>query len=477
MNQHKEHVGRRLSSDVFRLALDVSADLIYIVDAVTARIVEINQTICQELGYSRDELLNMHGYEITTAEPLVAKRRLAHLVATRPRSKSSNMVLRRKDGTVLTVEVNRRAVMIRKQPYMIAIARDITNRLRAEEALRKSEERFALFMKHMPGPVFIKDDKGRYIYANPTCALSQRVGPDEWAGKTDEELFPAETAQQFRTNDSNALQGGTPMHGIETVEWPDETRYYIVSRFPIPDSGGPPLLGGAALDITELKRTEEALRHSEQQLRIVIEDRERLARDLHDNIVQSIFAIGMTLEHERGVVREQPEHVASTLADAIDRLNGVIAQVRGYIEASHGHAVSSQDLTSRLLSLVRAFEAAGKPQFKFDVDPLALAHLAPHETEHVLQIAREALSNAARHAHAQSATLTIRRRDGGVEVEVADDGAGFDPIQAGSQGHGLSNMHTRARQMGAQLVVHAIPGAGTRVHLYISPSAERDVVA
>lgn len=82
MNQRREHVQsvRPLSLDLFRLALDVSADLIYIVDAVSARIVEVNRTICQELGYTRDELLSMHSYEITTANPADAKRRLARLV-------------------------------------------------------------------------------------------------------------------------------------------------------------------------------------------------------------------------------------------------------------------------------------------------------------------------------------------------------------------------------------------------------------
>jgi PAS domain S-box-containing protein len=126
-------------------------------------------------------------------------------------------------------------------------------RRQAELALLESQQRFARFMTHLPGLAWIKDEQGRYVYANDTALKAFRTCRDDLYGKLDEELFPPDVAEQFRENDRRALASESGIQTIETLEHEDGLVHHsIVSKFPIP--GGDEqaaLVGGMAVDITD----------------------------------------------------------------------------------------------------------------------------------------------------------------------------------------------------------------------------------
>ncbi len=143
----------------------------------------------------------------------------------------------------------------------------------ANEALRKSEERFARFMDHLPGLAWVKDHAGRYVYANDAAATAFRKPRSELYGRTDEEIFPPETAIQFRENDRKALVSGAGVRVIEMLEQNDGVLHHsIVSKFAIPgENGDESLVGGMAIDVTEEMRTRAVLEESEERLRATFE--------------------------------------------------------------------------------------------------------------------------------------------------------------------------------------------------------------
>jgi signal transduction histidine kinase len=131
-------------------------------------------------------------------------------------------------------------------------------------------------------------------------------------------------------------------------------------------------------------------------------------------------------------------------------------------------------LQDRLAQLIELSGPISEPRFRLKVDAAADDRLTPDEAEHVLQIAREAMSNSRRHSHAEHGTVTLGRTDDGVTLEVGDDGDGFDPVALKEEGRGLYNMKNRAQQIGARLEILSSPGKGTRVVLHI-PKVRRSV--
>ncbi len=150
---------------------------------------------------------------------------------------------------------------------------DVSDRKRAEEDLQNSELRFAQFMHNLPGLAWIKDRQGRYVYANHAAEKAFSFTLPDLLGRTDADVFAPETAAEFAANDRRVLESESAMQTIETLEQSDGAIHHsIVSKFPIPGRDGTTtLIGGVAIDVTELKQTEEALRRSEAWFRTLAE--------------------------------------------------------------------------------------------------------------------------------------------------------------------------------------------------------------
>jgi PAS domain S-box-containing protein len=148
---------------------------------------------------------------------------------------------------------------------------DVTQQRQTQEALRESEERFSQFMQNLPGLAWIKDLEGRYVFANAAAQAAFQVSGEALYGKKDQDIFTADVASRFRTNDREALANETGVQVIETLpDAENRSRYSIVSKFPIPGPDGRAVLvGGVAIDITERKEAEAALKAKEAELELI----------------------------------------------------------------------------------------------------------------------------------------------------------------------------------------------------------------
>ncbi|MBV8950829.1 MAG: GAF domain-containing protein [Actinobacteria bacterium] len=186
----------------------------------------------------------------------------------------------------------------------------------------------------------------------------------------------------------------------------------------------------------------------------LLDDRERIARDLHDTVVQRLFATGMTLQAATG--KADPS-TAARLATAVDEIDAVIRDIRSTIFALA--AQQSRGVRAEVLGLVyeAAERASFEPRVHFDGP---IDHTLTNEmASQVLAVTRELLSNVARHSHAKSVDLRLRVNDE-VTLQITDDGVGIEPEQ--TRRSGLGNLAQRAHALGGRFDIESQPGQGAR---------------
>lgn len=209
---------------------------------------------------------------------------------------------------------------------------------------------------------------------------------------------------------------------------------------------------------------ENAYFYQRLRQRTVLEERERIGMDLHDGIIQSIYAVGLSLELGRMVLEEKASEAEDHIRSAIEGLDNIIRDLRSYIMDLQPGRIQDEPLSTALERLVREFRANTLVQVNVEVADDIEDELADHCRLALFHITQEALANVAKHAHASRVTVKLDRLDGWVVLSVEDDGAGFDSDNIGGiPGHGLSNMAVRAHSLGGNLTVTSAPGHGTRV--------------
>jgi signal transduction histidine kinase len=213
--------------------------------------------------------------------------------------------------------------------------------------------------------------------------------------------------------------------------------------------------GQAALAL-EYARAQEGI-----QRLAVLEDRERIAKELHDGVIQALFAVGMGLQGT--ALMSSDEDLARRIEAAVGELDRVIRDLRNYIFGLRPGVLADRQLGQALRHLAEEFEAKSGVVTVADVDDEIASVVTPNGAD-LIQLAREALSNVGRHANATTCRLSLRH-DGGVAVlEIDDDGDGFDPSTA-RRGEGLANMEDRAAALGGKASITSVLAQGTTIRI------------
>src|SRR5581483_9236207 len=163
-----------------------------------------------------------------------------------------------KPGGFSTVDVELLAAVSRIAAIAMQNALAHRKVVRAESALRESEQRFGRFMQHLPGLAWIKDAEGRYVYVNDAAEKAFGRSRADVHGKTDDQVFPPETAMLFKAHDRDAIASPAGITTTERLRHPDgQVHESLISKFAIPSAQGASLVGGMAIDITDRRRAEE----------------------------------------------------------------------------------------------------------------------------------------------------------------------------------------------------------------------------
>jgi two-component system, NarL family, sensor histidine kinase DevS len=200
----------------------------------------------------------------------------------------------------------------------------------------------------------------------------------------------------------------------------------------------------------------------------VLEERDRIGMDLHDGIIQSIYAVGLTLEHARLLLAEDPNKAHERIEQSINGLNNTIRDIRNYILDLRPRQLSDENLMQGLQRLVNEFRANTLAEAHINGPADGLVTLPASKALALFHICQEALANTAKHAKAKKVDVVVWTTADRALLEIRDNGRGFDMESTKSSlGHGLSNMQTRARNVGGDLELITEPGNGTTILTWV----------
>lgn len=214
---------------------------------------------------------------------------------------------------------------------------------------------------------------------------------------------------------------------------------------------------------------ENAWLHRRARQVAVLEERERIGMDLHDGIIQSIYAVGLVLDYARLSIHEDPEQALEKINQAINGLNHAIRDIRTYIlDLRPRQFRENESLADGIRRLVDEFRANSTTAISLSLGEETDLTLPVEAATTIFHICQEALANIAKHAQATRATVALWGTPDRVLLEVSDDGRGFDLERMSTTlGHGLSNMHRRARKVGGDVEMNSAPGEGTTVLVWV----------
>lgn len=206
--------------------------------------------------------------------------------------------------------------------------------------------------------------------------------------------------------------------------------------------------------------------HRLQLLNRALEEKIRIGRDLHDGVIQSLYATGLTLESAKLQVEKNPQAAETQLTQSIKLINQSITDIRGYISGLSPRSVRRDSLTAGLAQAIDELRAGRPLDVDWKIDEACVAELSDTQLTETVQITREAVSNALRHGGARQITVSLLRGERGSVLMLRDDGRGFSPDRIPSPGHGLDNMKARAEDALGEFTLTSAPAAGTCIQVF-----------
>ena len=315
-----------------------------------------------------------------------------------------------------------------------------------------------------PDGIVVADADGYIVFANPMACDMFGYQPDEFVGENVDALLPEN------------LRGGHISHRSSYVAHPRTRpmgsgldlrgRKKSGEEFPVEISLSPVRTGGRVFvvaivrDVTDRRRAAEELMLAHEELALV-DDRERSARDLHDTVIQRLFAVGLSLQG--ALMRTEDPSMSERIQEAVDEIDGTIRDIRTAIFALHARRGLPSGPRDAVLTTVReAARALGfEPHVHFDgvIDNA----MTPSVQEHLIPTLREALSNVAKHAGASRVAVSVVSDDNSILLRVVDNGVGITDAGALAGGRGLGNMSERADALRGSCRISENAGGGTVV--------------
>jgi PAS domain S-box-containing protein len=397
------------------------------------------------------------------------------------------------------------AVMDDSSGHALVITMDITERKQAEKALSESEQRFRAIINQATAGIVRTDIEGRSLFVNQAFCEMLRYGESDLADRPLWSYTHPEDIEESRRLFERLCEKGKPFHLEERMLRKDGSILWVsVSAAPILDEVDRPQSAVfVVVDITERKQAEEALQElnlelerrvetrtaelqsanwalfeSRRRLQILSqrlvdvqeEERQAIARELHDRVGQTLTALNLNLTIVSDQLSDQTTlPVTERLSDSIKLVTEMIAIVRDVMSDLRPIVLDEYGLQAALQSYLAKFELRYGIHVEYSSSSSFAPRLSAGLEMTILRIAQEALLNIARHAHADKVGLSLEWKEDALLLVIEDNGVGIQSWNTTNHhsGHGLVLMRERAEAVGGSLKVSSVPSKGTRIDAYL----------
>ena len=514
---------RLTSEEEYRNIFEAASDGLVIYDIEMDLVVEANPAACEMHGYTRQEFIGLNPAVFMLAENYVVFRE--HVRTAEPgRILESLITHLRRDGSPFQAEVRRSVINYRGRPCLLSVIRDVSQRIQTEKILsaqieaRVREQATLLNISHtlastlefQPGLILDQlreiieyTHGGLFVLQDSTLVTLSMRGTPQLEGaspfrihlqvpETLVALFnghkPIRIADVWGENRQAQflralLDGGAAvlLEGMHSWMWvPLAVKGRIIGGVGVAHEKRnyfTPHHADLALSVANQAAITmvNAELYKDAQTLAVLEERQNLARNLHDAINQSLFSAGLIAEVLPRLWEREPEEARRALEDLRRLTRGALAEMRSLLVELRPSALTDTDLGDLLRLLGNAF--TGRTNVPVVVTVTGEGTL-PAETQVMFyRISQEALNNIAKHAKANRVEIDLRHDPDSLELYIRDDGRGFDTAEQMLPGHyGLSMMRERAETVGALLTVTSQPGHGTELVIRWSEAGRKEAL-
>ena len=356
-----------------------------------------------------------------------------------------------------------------------ALVNDISDRKRAEESLRESEERCRLLVENAPDVIYRIAEDGKITSLNPAFEKITGWSCSEWLGKHFSGIVHPDDLTYAKQGFEEVLKGNSPA-SYELRILSKSGRYVVGELTSAPEFKDGRVIGefGIVRDITERKRAEEQLKSSREQLRklasrlesIREEERSKIAREIHDELGQTLTGLKFELSWLKNKI-SRVDSVKSVLAEKINSMSQMITSTiqwaRKLSTDLRPGLLDDYGLVAALEWQAKEFEARTEIHCHFDSFAESVA-LDSEKSTALFRICQESLTNVARHANATVITISLREDEGNIILEISDNGRGItDSEIAHPKSLGVLGMKERAMLLGGDFSIGGSPGKGTSI--------------
>jgi PAS domain S-box-containing protein len=479
--------------------LNAPRDTVFLFEPATGQPIRWNKRFAEVSGYDDEEIAGMKAPHDFYDEEDLAKAREAIVKIFAEGQGVVELSLVTKRGMHIPFEYTATVVEAEDgKTLFLSIGRDITERKRAEEALRESEERFRIMADGSPNPIWVTSAEGERIFANKQYLEYFGISEQEMEGGEWKPFIHPDDAPTYVNSFMSSLNDHRPFSAEARVRRADGQWRWIESHAEPRSSIEGAFLGfvGITQDITKRKQAEQELRelnatlesrvaqrtaqlqHRARQLqKLTLElteaeerERQRLAEILHDDLQQVLaaarFHVGLLSSRVKNDAESQ-----EIAEQAKDLLDDAIAKSRSLSHELSAPVLSQSNLGEAFEWLAEQMQT--KHGLTVHLDMGERIELASEPLRVLLyKAAQELLFNASKHAGVHEATLRLRRQRGRLRLSVSDQGRGFDPTEPGyNLGFGLLNIWERVEYLGGRMKIRSAVGKGS-IFLITVPDAE-----